>query len=209
MDEAQMSALLSTLSPPPQSSSAFSWASSLLLGLSLLLLSSCAGIRPVSVKFFTDHRHAVLMEDLVYPVGISGMRVVVPAGFVTDYASVPPELMPTLGRNQSFQDAAVVHDFLYWTQPVSRSFADQIFEKAMIESGVRTWPRSPMSIIVRMRGESAWITNQRERAQGLPKYLTLEQRQNLPAGISWPDYRQQLYAQGHRDPAAWAKVRLR
>jgi len=54
-----------------------------------------------------------LIEDFV--VWINGLRLVVPAGFVSDLASVPWLFQRVLPRFGPWNAAAIVHDYLYRT----------------------------------------------------------------------------------------------
>jgi len=62
-----------------------------LFGLSALIGPSDAlaqqPIPPVPMTPFGDGRESVLTDDLAYRIGDTGHIVVVPAGFVTDFAS--------------------------------------------------------------------------------------------------------------------------
>ena len=58
-------------------------------------------------------------------------QVRVPAGFVTDFASIPRIFWSVLRPDGLYSYAAIVHDFLYWEQPVTRSAADDIFKFVM------------------------------------------------------------------------------
>lgn len=70
----------------------------------------------------------------------------IPAGFVTDLASVPRSLWAILPPHGRYAKAAILHDFLICPQdagispsrllPVSRENADMIFYQAMLVLGV-------------------------------------------------------------------------
>lgn len=71
--------------------------------------------------------------------------ITVPAGMLTDLASVPRILRWFLGRVGPHLEAAIVHDFLYaavrWGKEIKnnkhkRKFADQIFLVGMREAGI-------------------------------------------------------------------------
>jgi len=57
--------------------------------------------------------------------------VSVPNGFVTDFASIPRIFWSALRPDGEHAYAAVVHDYLYWTQIRSREEADHILKMAM------------------------------------------------------------------------------
>lgn len=72
----------------------------------------------------------------------------VPAGLVTDLASVPAPFRGVVGRVGPWLEAAIVHDYLYiaWQdvpgrgpQPADKRFADRIMLAAMREAQVSAW----------------------------------------------------------------------
>jgi hypothetical protein len=81
---------------------------------------------------------------LIEPVGYTGNHedFTVPAGFVTDFASVPRIFFWLLPSYGAYTKAAILHDFLIDTKAVSRADADGLFRRAMRELGVpfiRRW----------------------------------------------------------------------
>ncbi len=76
---------------------------------------------------------------------------VIPAGFITDLAS-----MPTRGGNVNI--GAVVHDFIYRGNLLtySRKGADKLFLEIMKESGVGLIRRNYIYRAVRLFGGSSW-----------------------------------------------------
>lgn len=82
---------------------------------------------------------------------LSGLRITVPAGFVTDLASVPRffwRWFPPAGDHAA---AAVVHDWFYQQRlGVSRFLADAIFRDLMDSLGVPAWKRWCMWAAVRL-----------------------------------------------------------
>ena len=97
-----------------------------------------------------------LVVDLIYQSDLLDREIRVPAGFVTDYASVPIGLwniLPTVGKTDR---AAIVHDFLYAVNGVSRGVADAVFAEALDVCGVAAWRRRIMYLGVRVGGWKAW-----------------------------------------------------
>ena len=90
-----------------------------------------------------------LLEALVFDSDIIGI-VRVPAGFMTDFASVPRiPLVYSLFGNTS-HNAAVIHDWLYsGKREVSRKTADAVFIEAMEVRGQSKWRRYIMYAAVR------------------------------------------------------------
>lgn len=85
------------------------------------------------------------------------VKITVPAGFVTDLASIPRfarAIIPKLGK---YNKAAVVHDYIYqYGHSISRKMADQCFRDGMIDLGVSKWKRVLMYWAVRIGGWVAW-----------------------------------------------------
>lgn len=78
----------------------------------------------------------------------------VPAGFVTDFASVPRVPLVYWLMNDRGQRAAVIHDFLCRTGVVPRPVADRIFRDALVVEGVSKWRAALMYAAVRVGGAS-------------------------------------------------------
>lgn len=101
--------------------------------------------------------HWELLAPLRYRSAVFPSLVVVPAGFVTDFASVPRLPIVYWRYGGRARKAAVVHDFLYQTHlPPTRSMADAVFAEAMRMSGVTWRYRWPMWLAVWLCGSSAW-----------------------------------------------------
>jgi Protein of unknown function (DUF1353) len=168
------------------------------LFLVLLILAGCAAPPAVTVKPFADNRAWLLQEDMVYEVGSSGKTIVVPAGFVTDYASVPQVLWGVLSPHDQYSRAAVVHDFLYWAQVCTRSQSDNILKIAMIESDVPTWKQTAVHEAVLKFGQSSWDENTRLKQQGYVRIVSGAPRRAAP-NETWEAYRGSLYQAGVRE----------
>lgn len=80
----------------------------------------------------------------------------VPAGFTTDFASVPrwPLTFALLG--QYGNAAAVLHDWLYSSGQLSREAADRVFLNALRSSGIARWRAYLMWAGVRIGGASRY-----------------------------------------------------
>ncbi|MGH7533296.1 MAG: DUF1353 domain-containing protein [Gemmatimonadales bacterium] len=126
---------------------------------------------PLLVTPLADGRTWVVMRDFGYDVGAegSGDQISVAVGFQTDFASVPRPLwwlFPCWGK---YGNAAVIHDWLYWTQTRPKPEADHIFLEAMTVLGVGTFTRYSLYYAVHWFGGLAWIQNQEDRAQGFQR----------------------------------------
>ena len=90
----------------------------------------------------------------------------VPCGFETDFASIPSAFRWLIPRHGKYDAAAILHDFLYVYQPVSRKDADGLFRKVMKELGVGRFKRHLMYRAVRFGGKKAWLRAARARSLG-------------------------------------------
>ncbi len=111
-------------------------------------------LSPLNVREIDDRRWEVL-SPLVYESDIAG-RIEVPAGLVTDFASVPriPLVYWLFGDRAHM--AAVVHDYLYQTHVHARDVADAVFYEAMAASGIGVIGRWAMWAGVRVGGWHAY-----------------------------------------------------
>lgn len=98
-----------------------------------------------------------LHEPLVYQlVGAKDITITAPAGFETDFASVPRIPFAYLFFGGEFEEAAVIHDYLYRHGTVTRKVADQILQEAMIESGYEPYYAQYVYYGVRIGGRKIW-----------------------------------------------------
>lgn len=77
-----------------------------------------------------------LLDELVYDSNQLGRTVRVPAGFVTDFASVPRAPVVYFLAGGTGNRAAVVHDYLVHSKEVPRTTADDVFYEALLVTGV-------------------------------------------------------------------------
>lgn len=113
-------------------------------------------ITGLHVEQLSDERWR-LLTNLVYYSHKLQRSITVPAGFVTDFASVPrlPFVFWLAGGKAT--KAAVVHDFLYRKESgVSRAEADDIFAEAMDASGQPAWRRGLMWAGLRVGGRGSY-----------------------------------------------------
>lgn len=111
----------------------------------------------------------------------------VPRGFVTDFASIPRAFWSALRPDGEYAYAAVVHDYLYWTQTRSRDEADDIFKMAMEDFDVGTGTVGTIYNAVRVGGKVAWNGNAKKKAQGEKRILT---RFPQDPRTKWDDWKQ-------------------
>jgi len=90
----------------------------------------------VGLSAAADNRDWVLIEHLRYQIGQTSTVIVVPRGFVTDVASIPQAFWSFgLSAHGRYSKAAIVHDYLYWTQGCSREQADNLLMIAGASGG--------------------------------------------------------------------------
>lgn len=95
-----------------------------------------------------------VLQPLVYASDLAGV-VAVPTGFVTDLGSVPRLPVVFLVFGDSFQWAAVVHDFLYSSArypDMDRKTADDILYEACRILGEPVWRAKAIWAAVRLAG---------------------------------------------------------
>jgi len=175
-----------------------------LVGVATVMLSQCGGpISPPAVRPFAEGDNWMLVEDMHYQVLNTELLITVPAGFVTDFASIPPALRSAIAPVGRHGKAAVVHDFLYWEQRCSRAEADLIFRLAMWESDVDPVTSKQIYDAVRVGGQAAWAANATDRGARVPRIVPPDRRR-LPANSTWLDYRLELMGSGVRSEPAEA-----
>ena len=79
-----------------------------------------------------------------------------PAGFKTDFASVPRAFWRILPPWGEYMLATVAHDFMYADGRWGRKAADRVFLHMMKRLGVEPWKRRVMYLAVRWFGGVAW-----------------------------------------------------
>lgn len=94
-----------------------------------------------------------LDQDLVYETDIGPLvQIKVPKGFITDFASVPRLPLAYSFFGNKANRPAVIHDYLYQTNMVTRGTADAIFLEAMKVDGQGVITRYAMWAGVRLFG---------------------------------------------------------
>jgi Protein of unknown function (DUF1353) len=155
-----------------------------------------------AVRAFGDNKFWITIEDMTYVIGSTTDRIVVPRGFVTDFASIPQALWSLgLGPHGQYSRAAVVHDYLYWSQGCTRAQSDRLLVIAMKESSVRSFDEFLVYQGVDKGGAGPWNANAEERKAGFPRVVPEEYLRPADPNINWPSYREMLIRQNVTDPA--------
>ena len=102
----------------------------------------------------------------------SHSAVTVPAGFVTDFASIPRVFWSALRPDGLYTYPAIVHDYLYWEQVVSREAADTVFKFGMEDFRIGSATIAAVYNAVRAFGGGAWQNNAKLKAAGEKRVLT-------------------------------------
>ncbi len=143
----------------------------------------------------------MLYRALDYSIGASKIKVTVPAGFVTDFASIPQSLWSFgLSPNGRYSKAAIIHDYLYWSQTCTKEQSDNILFMAMKESDVGLTKATIIYDGVRLGGRPSWMANGDQRKKQLPRVIPIEYR-DIPPDATWSAYRKSLVAKNVRDPS--------
>jgi hypothetical protein len=113
-------------------------------------------------------------------------QVIAPTGFVTDLASIPRPLWSIWPSDGSYAYPAIIHDFLYWTQPCSRPEADNVLKFAMQDFKIGTVTIDAIYDGVRLGGQASWDDNAKLKANGERRVL-----KNFPQDPTthWSDWK--------------------
>ncbi|MEM8499906.1 MAG: DUF1353 domain-containing protein [Pseudomonadota bacterium] len=97
-----------------------------------------------------------LTKPLIWDDG--SIRIQVPRGYITDFASIPPIFWPVLPKHARYSPAAVIHDWIYsdFHGRYTKEEADQLFYDALINLGVRKQRAWAMHKAVKLFGKGNW-----------------------------------------------------
>ncbi|SDO94242.1 Protein of unknown function [Ralstonia sp. 25mfcol4.1] len=113
--------------------------------------------RPADLRMLDNYRWQ-LLAAFEYHVGDypSADVICVPAGTITDLASVPRLLWALFPPHGRWAKAAIIHDYLYANAIGSKAYADRTFREAMEVLGVSRPVRWLMYWAVRVGGRGAY-----------------------------------------------------
>lgn len=119
---------------------------------------------PLDLRANDDGETFTLLTEFTYAIGAlaSDRFIKVPAGFVTDFASIPRAFWNILPPWGKYGKAAVLHDYMYKVQEFSRSFCDDILDESMEALGVNWVTRHIIWAGVRVGGWIAWSQHKKE-----------------------------------------------
>lgn len=95
----------------------------------------------------------------------------VPIGFVTDFASIPRVFWSIMRPDGLYSYAAIIHDYLYWEQFLSRSESDSILKICMEDFRIDPATIATVYNGVRLGGGFAWGSNAEKKASGERRIL--------------------------------------
>lgn len=107
-----------------------------------------------------------LKAPLVFDSVVAHGLITVPAGFVTDFASIPVLLWRILPPVGAYDRAAVVHDYLYFLGGMPRAQADRVLREAMLACGVDRATVDEIYDGVRLGGWWAWRQHRQHEGRG-------------------------------------------
>ena len=96
----------------------------------------------------------------------SNDKITIPKGFRTDLASVPWPASMLIPMSGLYNQAAVLHDWLYFTQTRTRLASDRIFLEAMKVLKVNVFKRLIMFRAVRIASFIPWNKRARQIKNG-------------------------------------------
>jgi hypothetical protein len=97
-----------------------------------------------------------LLAPLEYYSDLLERKLVVPTGFVTDFASVPRVLGAYLLFGGKGRRASALHDMLYTSRIVDRETADLVLREALLATGYSRFTAQAFYLGVRAGGQSHW-----------------------------------------------------
>jgi len=109
---------------------------------------------PLVVEYLGEHKWKLVHAFEYYR---EPGTIKIPAGFITDFASIPKTFWSILSPYGKHGKAAVVHDYLYFiNKEYDRKQADDIFKEAMKVLGVNWLVRGIIYNVVRWFSGGAW-----------------------------------------------------
>lgn len=110
----------------------------------------------LNVEFVPGGKYWLVTSPLIYDDAEQKKGVEVPAGFLTDFASVPRGLWNLFPKVGPWAPAAVVHDFCYRYALYDKKVADLMFLHAMEDLGIGRVTRRLMYLGVRVFGNGSY-----------------------------------------------------
>lgn len=139
----------------------------------VVMVVSYPGTSPIgnAGKDSNGDRQWIVADSFTYRLLDTQYVISIPKGFITDLASVPRPLWPILAPHDSYMNAAIIHDYLYWDQRCSKSEADSVLRLAMHETPVARLPGWMVYRGVSLFGQPSFSANKKKKLAGTRRFL--------------------------------------
>ena len=166
------------------------------------VLSGCAATTPMEAEFkkapvvtpFYDN-YWLLLEDLTFETVRKGdnkyFKITVPAGFVTNLASIPVPLNVIYDKSGRYSSAGILHDYLYWTQFCDRKKSDRLIKEGLKATGSSYITRNTIKYGVLWFGWAAWDSNKKDKIEGEDRFVP-ENMRRFPSNTRWEIYKTKI-----------------
>jgi len=126
-------------------------------------------------------RNWVVRKEFFYDVGFegSGDTIVVSCGFVTDFTTVPRFLWSIFPKWEKYGNAAIIHDYLYFSHERTREEADKIFYEGMIVLGVSKLKAQILYNAVRIFGKDKYKNSRAYMIEMLDEKIEISKMEKL------------------------------
>lgn len=136
-------------------------------------LTMKASDSPLKMQRFSDPIY-ILLDSIIWKPNVDQVgfpEIIVPRGFVTDLASIPRIFWSILRPDADYAYAAIIHDFLYWQQRLSKNKADTILKMSMEDFQLSKPIVASIYYAVVILGKTAWSNNRKAKANGESRIL--------------------------------------
>ena len=166
------------------------------------VLSGCSATTPMKAEFkkapvvtpFYDN-YWLLLEDLTFEAvresDDRAFKITVPAGFVTDLASIPVPLNAIYDKSGRYSSAGILHDYLYWTQFCDREKSDRLIKESLKATGASYITRNTIKYGVFWFGWGAWNSNEKDKIKGEDRFVP-ENMRRFPSNTRWEIYKTKI-----------------
>jgi len=123
----------------------------------------------------------VVRKEFFYDVGFEGSKdtIVVPSGFVTDFASVPRVLWSIFPKWGVYGPASIIHDYLYFSHEKTREEADYIFYEGMLVLGIKKWKAKILYNAVKIFGKDNYKKSKSYMIEMLNEKIEISKMEKL------------------------------
>jgi len=127
---------------------------------------------PITQDLGDGYHKLVIPKEIIVISGPKPYIIEVPAGFVTDYASIPKYLRWYINSDDpKIMGPAFIHDFLYQTNITSRATADAIFYHLLRENNVKRWEAKFMRLGVSLFGKKSYLNGPQRLTKNSPELI--------------------------------------